>query len=93
MIKLDWDAISYVKRSQNRLKALIILQTPMMPSELGREMKISLTHASKIVRELNDKKLVTCLTEMAKVGRIYKISSKGIKVKESISFYGSKRTE
>jgi len=77
MTKTNWELIGYVKRSDNRLRALRLLQTPMMPSELGKEMKISLTHASKIVRELNSKKMISCLNKNLKVGRIYQITKVG----------------
>jgi predicted transcriptional regulator len=72
-----WEIIGFAKRSKNRQKAIKILEKPMMPSELGKEMKISLTHASKIIRELHSKQLVECLNEQLKVGRIYKTSKRG----------------
>lgn len=75
-----WDSVGYVKRSPNRLKALQLLDSPMMPSELGRAMKISLTHASKVIRELHSKDLVVCLNENLKLGRIYRTTAKGKKV-------------
>lgn len=80
-----WEQVGYVKRSPNRIKALSLLTAPIMPSELGREMKISLTHASKIIRELHSKKLVVCLNENLKLGRIYKITTQGKKVLNSLS--------
>ncbi|MEK6846378.1 MAG: hypothetical protein AABY26_06465 [Nanoarchaeota archaeon] len=56
-----------------------------MPSELGRAMKISLTHASKIIRELHSQKLIFCLNDELKVGRIYQITLSGKKVLKTIS--------
>lgn len=79
-----WELVGYVKRSPNRIKALKLLETATMPSELDRKMKISLTHASKIVRELHSKKLVICLNEKLKLGRIYRITEKGKKVLKEI---------
>ncbi|OGZ64402.1 MAG: hypothetical protein A2730_03960 [Candidatus Staskawiczbacteria bacterium RIFCSPHIGHO2_01_FULL_39_25] len=75
-----WELVGYVKRSENRTRALELLKKPMLPSELGREMKLSLTHASKIVRELNSKELISCLNENLKIGRIYRITTKGTNV-------------
>lgn len=80
-----WELVGYVKRSPNRLKALLLLDSPMMPSELGREMKISLTHASKVIRELHSKELVVCLNENLNIGRIYRITAKGKKILTEIS--------
>lgn len=84
MVDTFWELVGYVKRSPNRVKALELLATATMPSELGRKMKISLTHASKIVRELHSKKLVVCLNEKLKIGRIYRIAEKGKKVLKEI---------
>lgn len=84
MKNIDWNLVGYVKRSKNRLKALKLLDFPKMPTEVGKEMKISLTHASKIIRELNSKKLIHCLNENLKVGRIYQITDKGKRVRKQI---------
>ena len=76
----NWEDIGYVKRSKNRTKALTLLSSPTMPSELAKKMEISLTHASKIIRELYSRKLVECLNDKLKMGRIYQITEKGEKV-------------
>ena len=82
MSATDWNLVGFIKRSANRRKALQLLEKPMMPSELGREMKISLTHASKIVRELNKKGLIACLNSRLKVGRIYQVTNTGRKIQK-----------
>jgi len=76
-INIDWEAVGYVKRSKNRIKALNNLKEPTMPSELAKEMKISLTHASKICRELYSQGLIECLNEKLKIGRLYRLTKKG----------------
>jgi predicted transcriptional regulator len=80
----DWNLVGFVKRSKNRLKVLELLKSPMMPSELGKEMKISLTHASKIIRELDSKGLIACLNEELKLGRIYRVTKLGEKIIKTI---------
>ncbi|MBI3051032.1 MarR family transcriptional regulator [Candidatus Woesearchaeota archaeon] len=84
MRKADWALIGYIKRSKNRYRALEFLETPLIPSELGKKMEISLTHASKIIRELNEKKLISCLNEDLKVGRIYQITKQGKRIKKNL---------
>lgn len=79
-----WDAVVFIKRSKNRLSALKLLRNPLMPSELAKEMKISLTHGSKIVRELYKQGLVECLNNNVTVGRIYRITKKGSSVLSTI---------
>lgn len=84
MVAIDWKVIGYVKRSKNRFEALKLFEKPTMPSELAQQMKISLTHGSKIARELNSKKLIHCLNEGEKIGRLYIITQDGLKVLKMI---------
>jgi len=72
-----WELVGYIKRSPNRTQALELLINFTMPSELGKKIGISLTHASKIIRELNSKNMISCLNKNLKVGRIYVITFKG----------------
>ena len=83
-MKINWNVVGYVKRSKNKCEALSLLEFPTMPSELAKEMKISLTHGSKIIRELNAKKLIKCLNEKLKVGRIYQLTERGKQIKQQI---------
>ena len=71
MADINWDLVGFVKRSKNRQKVLDLLEIPLTPSDIAKKLKISLTHASKIVRELNSKKLIKCLNEDLAMGRIY----------------------
>lgn len=75
-----WVLIGFIKRSKNKQKAMELLFNPLMPSELGKKMSISLTHASKIIRELTAKGLIHCLNDELKTGRIYQLTNKGKKV-------------
>ena len=77
MKKINWELVGFIKRSKNRIQAIKLLENPLMPSELGKEMKISLTHASKIIRELNSKGLIQCLNDNLKIGRIYQVTKDG----------------
>jgi len=79
-----WELIGFVKRSENRIKVMELLTFPLMPSEVGKKMQISLTHASKIIRELYKKRLVNCLNDNLSVGRIYKLTKKGQRVLKEI---------
>ena len=75
--------------NKNRIKTMELLTNPLMPSEISKKMQISLTHASKIIRELYKKKLVNCLNESLKIGRIYKLTKKGQRVLKEVKKWGS----
>ncbi len=74
---IKWDLAGWIIRSKNRPEVLKQLVIPQNPSRVAKKLKMSLTHASKTIRELNSKKLITCLTEKNKVGRIYQITKQG----------------
>lgn len=81
-MKLNWKLTGWVLRSKNRAKVLRLLNIPLTPSQVAKKLKISLTHASKVVRELEKKKLIKCLNESNKMGRIYQRTSEGEKIKK-----------
>ena len=86
---LNWGLVGYVKISKNRQEVLRVLSIPLSPSDISKKLKISLTHASKILRELNSKGLVKCLNDDLKVGRIYQKN----KIADEILDYLSKIKE
>jgi len=75
--KIDWDLAGWILRSPNRVKVLKLFEIPLTPNIISKKANMSLTHASKIVRELAVKKLLVCLNEKAKLGRIYKRTKQG----------------
>jgi len=81
---LNWNLVGFVKRSKNRQKVLELLEKPLTPSDVAQKLKISLTHASKVIRELNSKGLIECLNEKATMGRIYKRTKEAEDILESL---------
>ena len=67
-----WDLCGFVISSGQRSKVLSCLATPKTPSMIAKELKLSLAHASKIVRELEKRKLIVCLNPSATKGRLHK---------------------
>lgn len=88
MTSLNWDLVGFVKRSKNRQRVLALLETPITPSDIAKKLKISLTHASKIVRELNSKKLIKCLNDDLAMGRIYQRTKMAEKIIEYLERIG-----
>lgn len=74
---INWNLAGWIIRSKNRPEVLKVLTIPQNPSRVAKKLKISLTHASKTVRELNSKNLIKCLNDKNKVGRIYGITEEG----------------
>ena len=69
---MDWEKYSFVIRAKNRKAVLLSLYRPKSPSQIAKELNISLPHVSRALKELEKEGLVECLTPNEKVGRIYK---------------------
>ena len=80
----EWDDVSFVVRNKNRRKVFDQLEKPKTPTDLSKELEINIGFISNILIELQERKLVECLTPNEKRNRYYRISSKGKKIKMKI---------
>jgi len=74
--------ISLLKNSEYRKKILESLSnfSYLTPSEISENTKIRLNHVSNFLKDLKDNKLILCLNEGDKRGRLYQLSELGRKV-------------
>lgn len=83
----DWQVLSEVKRSDYRRRALAYLfevKEPRTPTEIGSKIDISMNHASRALRELADRNLVTVINPDAPYDRRYRITDRGIRILQKI---------
>lgn len=81
----DWDDVSFIVRNKNRKKVFENLDKPITPTELSKNLEINIGFISNILIELQDRKLIECLTPNEKRNRYYRISSKGKRIKTKIA--------
>ena len=80
------NAISLIKSSEYRHKVLKAIGDEVItPSEIARKVDLRLNHVSTVLTDLKDKKLVKCLNEETKKGRLYELTELG---KNAIAKYG-----
>ncbi|MBI2101357.1 MarR family transcriptional regulator [Candidatus Woesearchaeota archaeon] len=74
--------ISLIKNSDYRKRILISLSdiNYLTPSEISQKTKIRLNHVSNFLKDLKDSKLILCLNDEDKRGRLYQITDLGKKV-------------
>jgi len=71
-------AVSLLKSSEYRLKIIeAIGNDTLTPSEIANKIDIRLNHVSLFLKELKDKKLVKCLNEENRKGRLYELTELG----------------
>ena len=72
------NAISLLKSSGYRYKIIdSIGDDTLTPSEIATRTKIRLNHVSMFLKELKENKLVKCLNEESRKGRLYELTGLG----------------
>lgn len=72
------NAISLLKSSEYRLKITKTINgDTLTPSEIASKTKIRLNHVSMFLKELKENKLVECLNEENRKGRLYELTELG----------------
>jgi DNA-binding MarR family transcriptional regulator len=79
-----YDLISFVTRGKIRKKVLLNLDVPLTPTQLSEKIKTHRSTTSRTLIELEEKKLVQCITPKEKMGRFYEITQKGKKIIDNI---------
>lgn len=72
-----WENISYIISSEYRKKILKNLENPKIPSKLSKELNINKSHISRVLRELDSKKMIKCLSPNSHKGKLFIISNYG----------------
>lgn len=72
-----WEDISLIISSSYRKKVLQILDNPKTPSNIAKELNINKTHISRALSELQERKMIQCLTPKANKGKLYIITEHG----------------
>lgn len=74
----------WVVRGSQKKKIIKAMSKPRIPTEIKEETKISLNNVSDVLREFKKKKLVKCLNPGEKTGRLYKLTPKGMRIREML---------
>jgi predicted transcriptional regulator len=71
-------AISLLKSSNYRFRIVkAIGDNTLMPSEIAVKVGIRLNHVSLFLKELKENKIVKCLNEESRKGRLYELTELG----------------
>ena len=80
---------SWVIRGKQKKKIIKAMNKPKIPTQIKEETHLSLNNVSDVLREFRKKKIVKCLNPEDKTGRLYKLTPKGMKIRELMEEYGS----
>lgn len=75
----------WVKASSYRNRVMINLgNKTKTPSSIARDSQIKMNHVSMILKALKEKKLIICLNEDSKKGRLYQMTDLGKQVVQAV---------
>lgn len=84
----ELELAGFIVRSSYRKKVFLLLENPIRPSEIAKNLDIRLTHITRELRELKKKGLIECLNPKEKVGRLYQLTHKGKLLKTAMGKKG-----
>lgn len=80
-----WEIIGKIKVSPIKYKTLKTIRTEyMMPSEIAKYSGLRITQVSNALGDLKEHKLVVCINEDAKKGRLYHNTELGLEILDMI---------
>ncbi|MFA4886741.1 MAG: hypothetical protein WC595_00870 [Candidatus Nanoarchaeia archaeon] len=89
MEKKEVEAYSWIARGSLRRAVIRALEKPRIVSDIYKEAKnynplISLNNTSDTLRDFEKMKIATCINPKEKVGRIYKLTLLGEKIRKEL---------
>ena len=75
----------WIKASSYRNRVMINLgNKTKTPSSIARDSQIKMNHVSMVLKALKEKKLIVCLNEDSKKGRLYQMTNLGKQVTQAM---------
>lgn len=75
---------SWVVRGKQRKKVIKSLKKPKIPTQIKEDTNLSLNNVSDVLRSFRQKKIVKCLNPNEKTGRVYELTKKGKRIRDSL---------
>ena len=79
---------SWIVRGKQKKKIIKAMNKPKIPTQIKEETHLSLNNVSDVLREFRKKKIAKVLNPKEKTGRLYKLTLKGMRIKEMLEEYG-----
>jgi predicted transcriptional regulator len=81
-----WADLGFVIAGLSRRGIILALKKgPATPKILSRICEMPLNHVSNSLKQLSDRKLVECLNEEVRKGRLYSLTERGHQISELIT--------
>lgn len=74
----------WVIRGKQRVKILKVMDNPKIPTQIKDETNLALNNVSDVLREFRKKKIAKCINPKEKTGRVYELTTKGMRIREML---------
>jgi DNA-binding MarR family transcriptional regulator len=81
---MDWELISYMKRSKQRVSILNAFHSADTPTEIAKITALAPSHVSRALKEFCAKGIIECKNPKDKIGRLYQPTKTGQEVLDVI---------
>ena len=82
---VDYSLLSFILRGERRKLILLSLDKPKIPKQIAEECKMSLPNVKASLLDLEKKGLIKCITPKQKIGRVYRLSIEGEKLRRYLT--------
>jgi len=76
---------AWILRGSQRRKIIKILDKPKTPTLIKEETNIKVSNISDVLRSMCKRNLAKCLNPKDKLGRLYQLTTKGVKIRKEIT--------
>ena len=74
---MDWELLSFIKRSKQRIRVIISFKSSETPSEIAKRTNLAPSHISRTLIEFVKMGLLKCENPKDKIGKLYTLTEKG----------------
>ncbi len=82
---MAWEEVSWILRGRLKQRVIIHLNKLKTATFLSKELKTHRSTVSDILKQMKEKKIVTCLDSDQPYNRFYKLTQKGKKILKKVS--------
>ena len=81
---MNWELLSFIKRSKQRVNVLTAFGSVHTPSEIAKATSLAPSHISRTLKEFCTMGLLDCINPKAKTGKLYKLTKEGENIQNAI---------
>jgi DNA-binding MarR family transcriptional regulator len=78
------ELLSWIKSGKQRKKIILSIEGKNTPTQITKDTRLQINHVSKILLEFRKKGIVELINPDKRVGRLYRLTEMGEKLKEEI---------